>query len=70
MILAEWQPTEHRHAGIRVPSQPLTEVSPSATNSGDYAYPDDLRDVDGVLRFVVDGKKCPRNAVLSYERGV
>jgi hypothetical protein len=52
----------------------LTEISPSVTNGGDYAYPNALRDVDGVLRFVVDGKKCPtssaRNAVLAYERSV
>jgi hypothetical protein len=52
----------------------LTEISPSVTNGGDYAYPNALRDVDGVLRFLVDGKRCPtssaRNAVLAYERTV
>jgi hypothetical protein len=50
------------------------EISPSAANGGAYAYPTALRDVDGVLRFLVDGKKCrtssARNAVLACERSV
>jgi hypothetical protein len=52
----------------------VTELSASVTNGGDYAYPNALREVDGTLRFLVDGKRCPtsnaRNAVLAFERTV
>ena len=52
----------------------VTEISASVTNGGDYAYPNALREVDGTLRFLVDGKRCPssgaRNAVLAFERTV
>jgi hypothetical protein len=52
----------------------VTEISASAPNGGDYAYPSALREVDGTLRFLVDGKRCPssgaRNAVLAFERTV
>ena len=52
----------------------VTELSAGVTNGGDYAYPNAVRDVDGVLRFLVDGKRCPssgaRNAVLAFERTV
>jgi hypothetical protein len=52
----------------------ITELSSSATDGGDYAWPNTVREVDGRLRFMVDGKRCPsstkRNAVLAYQRTV
>jgi hypothetical protein len=52
----------------------VTELSPSVADGGDYAWPNTVREVDGRLRFLVDGKRCPtsakRNAVLAYQRAV
>ena len=50
----------------------VVEIPASVANGGDYAYPNTVREVDGTLRFLVDGKRCPsssaRNAVLAFER--
>lgn len=52
----------------------ITELNAGATDGGDYAWPNTVREVDGRLRFMVDGKRCPsstqNNAVLAYQRTV
>jgi hypothetical protein len=53
----------------------VTEISASAPNGGDFAYPNTETQISGGrLRFIVDGKRCPtssqRNAVLGYDRAV
>jgi hypothetical protein len=55
-------------------SSDTIEVPANAPSGGDYAWPNAVREVDGKLRFIVDGQKCAtstqKNAVLYHQRSV